>query len=512
MTEFKPLPLLAGAITFSEAVDDETDVLRKLSYPEKRLDFYQFLHTHASDIETIVSHHLGVSRDTCRVPWVDEWVHGSFNVCIPVYVHGRKSIAIRFPLPYKIGESTHQGNAEEKLRCEVATYAWMQAHCPSVPIPRLWGFCFPGKPSFTTLDRAPLLSRLCWYIHRSICWIFGKPTASSYVVHPHRQKLSSGYMVMDYVANGRMLSAAWHVVDNDINKRRALYQGISRIMLGMAQVPFRQIGSLTIDDCGVVSLANRPLGLHLHQLENEEISTGIPRNLTYASTDTYLLDRLACHDNRLRYQPNSITDQADGASQMSTLTIMRALMPHFTLKERRHGPFVLMLTDLHSSNIFVDDDGHVTCVIDLEWACALPGEMLQPPYWLTNRAIDEITDDNLAEYAERHKEFISVFRVEEEACGSTTSYAEMMSKNWELGGSWYFTAIDSLNGLYNLFLQHIQPRYGPEAVQGWKEFERSVTPYWTPGTTKFINQKIQEREHYLQRLREVFQRASSTEP
>lgn len=93
-------------------------------------------------------------------------------------------------------------------------------------------------------------------------------------------------MVMDYVENGRMLSATWDAIHDDANKRLVLYQDISRIMLSLAQVQFPRIGSLTMDDYGVVSLANRPLGLHLHQLENDKIPTGIPRDLTYATTDT----------------------------------------------------------------------------------------------------------------------------------------------------------------------------------------------------------------------------------
>lgn len=187
---------------------------------------------------------------------------------------------------------------------------------------------------------------------------------------------------------------------------------------------------------------------------------------------------------------------------------MQALIQHFTLKERRHGPFILMLTDLHPSNIFVDEDGHVTCIIDLKWACTLPAEMLQPPYWLTNKAVDQITGDHLVGYGERHEEFVSAFQVEEEASGSIASYAKVMRDSWDRGGFWYFNAIESFSGFYSLFLQHIQPTYGLEATGGWKEFERLVTPYWALGTTRFIECKVKEREQYLQRLREVFQRAS----
>lgn len=141
------LPLLTGKITLSEALDEEDDILEKLSYPEKRLNFCNYLHAHANEIESIVSHHLSISRDLCRAPWVNEWIHGSFNVCVPIYVNDEKKVIIRFPLPYKIGESAYPGNAEEKLRCEVATYAWIQSHCPSIPIPGLWGFGFPSGPS-----------------------------------------------------------------------------------------------------------------------------------------------------------------------------------------------------------------------------------------------------------------------------------------------------------------------------------------------------------------------------
>jgi hypothetical protein len=42
-----------------------------------------------------------------------------------------------------------------------------------------------------------------------------------------------------------------------------------------------------------------------------------------------------------------------------------------------------MLTDLHGPNIFVDQDWHIKHIIDLEWACSLPIEMLGPPYWMT---------------------------------------------------------------------------------------------------------------------------------
>jgi hypothetical protein len=46
--------------------------------------------------------------------------------------------------------------------------------------------------------------------------------------------------------------------------------------------------------------------------------------------------------------------------------------------------------DLYQNNIFVDENWYITLLIDLEWACSLPIEMLYPPYWLTGMAVDRI--------------------------------------------------------------------------------------------------------------------------
>ena len=142
------LPLLRGTTTLEAALKQEENMLFDLAYPEQRLDFFVWLKTHRKDIEDTVSYHLGLTgSEICRLGEVREWIHGSVNVCIPVYVdnwnkHPGRRVLIRFPLPYKIGEFTCPGNADEKLRCEAATYIWIRDHCPNIPIPCLWGFGF----------------------------------------------------------------------------------------------------------------------------------------------------------------------------------------------------------------------------------------------------------------------------------------------------------------------------------------------------------------------------------
>ncbi len=83
----------------------------------------------------------------------NQWIRGSFNVCIPVVVRPARSrtgcpapvptkFVVRCAMPHKLAEARYPGSVDEQLGCEVGTYAWMQAHCPDVLIPHLYGFGF----------------------------------------------------------------------------------------------------------------------------------------------------------------------------------------------------------------------------------------------------------------------------------------------------------------------------------------------------------------------------------
>ncbi|OBT87951.1 hypothetical protein VE02_04531 [Pseudogymnoascus sp. 03VT05] len=179
------LPLLKKSITLDEALKEDDNILQELSYPEKRLDFFFYLFQNRAEIETIVAFHLGVSKHFCKVAAdFKEWVHGSFNACIPVYIDSLaktvKKVFIRFPLPYKVGESQYPGNAVEKLRSEVATYIWMQINCPSIPIPCLRGFGFPGGQTSTAPQNAPLFARILSFFRRRALALFGFPVPCQY--------------------------------------------------------------------------------------------------------------------------------------------------------------------------------------------------------------------------------------------------------------------------------------------------------------------------------------------
>lgn len=94
--------------------------------------------------------------------------------------------------------------------------------------------------------------------------------------------------------------------------------------------------------------------------------------------------------------------------------MMRAILPQFISRDYRHGPFVFTLTDLHQSNIFVDDKWNITGLIDLEWACSLPIELQSPPYWLSGRSVDDIEHgEPLETFGLVVTEFLETFEREE---------------------------------------------------------------------------------------------------
>lgn len=283
---------------------------------------------------------------------------------------------------------------------------------------------------------------------------------------------------------------------HDVKLRTNLFRGLSRILLSLSQVPLPRIGSFIIDKDGFLRLANRPLSFELQILENEKIPTHMPRDYTYSTVESYVLGLLGAHDSRLYHQPNAANDPQDCGSQMAALAAMRAIFPMFFRREFRRQPFVFTLPDLHQSNIFVDDDWHVTCLVDLEWACSRPIEMVEPPYWLTNKAVDQMLSE---EHNPLRKEFMAALVEEEERrsvlkhAGNTLRLSEVMQQAWTTGTFWYTLALSSPRGLFTLFYQHIQPLLSG----GYTEEFGDVMPfYWVKDVGAFVARKLFDKKKY----------------
>ncbi|KAH1481849.1 hypothetical protein KXX06_005100, partial [Aspergillus fumigatus] len=235
-------------------------------------------------------------------------------------------------------------------------------------------------------------------------------------------------------------------------------------------------------------------------LENEHIPLDMPRNATYATVDSYVNDILAFHESRLRHQPNAVNDVEDGFYQTSALMVMRSVWSCFFRRDFLRGPFFLNLTDLNQSNIFVDNDWNIKCLIDLEWACSHPVEMIQPPHWLTNQAVDLISIDD---YDILRKEFMTALAEEEMKIEPPVRLYPILQDGWDRGTFWCSLALSSPTALFKIFYDFIQQRFSRDHDD--PAFWKITMPYWTFNTFGFIENKVKDKEQYDISLRKAFE-------
>lgn len=89
---------------------------------------------------------------------------------------------------------------------------------------------------------------------------------------------------------------------------------------------------------------------------------------------------------------------------------------------------------------------------------------------------------------------MSIFEREEKSYTNQTLKSRMMQTNWDAGSFWFFEALESTKGLYNIFHNNIQSRFSNDFP--YEELSR----YWRPGTDKIIQSKLSDRKMYLQHL------------
>ncbi|WEW59180.1 hypothetical protein PRK78_004649 [Emydomyces testavorans] len=510
---------LRGEITLEDAMEKEENMLLRLQWPRDRVDFLNYIYRSRSQIKGIVFHHLGLPAHYKFALYpLDDWLHGSFNFCIPVgvdYPSGRRRFMLRCPLPYKLGQAV-----EEKLRCEVATFEYIRQHCPEVPIPYLWGVGLPDGECFTPIKQLPLFRRWLEYLRRACLWLLRRPLPCAFTRHPCPYTLKSGYLLMEYIeeSKGKMLAFTWSEAQKDEELRRNFFKSLSRVLLSLGRAPLPRIASFTMANDGVLSLTNRPLTLRLPHLENQGIPTDIPRDLMYVTVDSYLADILHIHDSRLRHQPNSVSSKYDASGQMAVLTMMRALQ--LTRRDLRHGPFVFQLTDLSTCNIFVDDKCNITALVDLEWGCSLPVEMVCPPYWLSSECISIGDAEDVERFNTMRLEFMDVFEHEEQSmykCDTSNAHSRtmIMKKAWEMGTFWYLNSLVDPNGTYTMFVNHVQPMFASDHYTNDDlaiSFQQIVHKYWAMGADDIIAAKVKDLEQYQQELPTAFENAIHIPP
>ncbi|KAK3304853.1 uncharacterized protein B0T15DRAFT_365384, partial [Chaetomium strumarium] len=315
-----------GPITYSSALRKNADIISQAAHLAATEELCRVLWDSKGTIEALVRHHLSLDNcDSCTVAPCDQWIRGGFNVCVPVETRSRdahgvpRRLIFRCPMPHKLAEARYPGTVDEKLSCEVGTYAWMQDWCPDVCILQLYGFAFSDHLHFTHERRMPFYVRWWRAIRRHLSGLFGRQTLSRYAEHPASRRLPAAYMLLEYVGpdTGRMPSNTWRAHRGDSTKRRTLFRGLARVMLPLARVPQPRIGSFRFNPDGTGTLTNRPLPCCVAILENGGAPRTMPRDETYGCPEPFVADMLALHDGSFLAQRNVVFDATDCRGQMA---------------------------------------------------------------------------------------------------------------------------------------------------------------------------------------------------
>ncbi|PVH79370.1 hypothetical protein DL98DRAFT_631697 [Cadophora sp. DSE1049] len=346
---------------------------------------------------------------------------------------------------------------------------------------------------FTHAMHRPFYIHFVRMVRRYLCTLLRYPVPSQYSHNPTSHSLRTGYLLLEYFkpSTGQMLSETWNKHREDSTRKQILFRSMARLILSLARVPQARIGSFRFHDDGTVALANRPLSCPTIVLENDGAPRIMQRSDTYMCTDAFV-------------QPNAVYDEQDCRGQMAVKTLLRALSRHYINRERRNGPFILQLTDFHVSNIFVDQEWNITGLIDLEWICSLPVEMLAVPYWLTGRGIDQIKEEHLDEFDMVRKEFMDIFEEEEQKIAGKEHdilLTKVMCDMWVSKGVWFWYCVESVNAMYFLLETHLCPRFSGRLSL---KAEEIVSQLWCENSEVIIAKKLAEKERYDQELRELF--------
>lgn len=305
---------------------------------------------------------------------------------------------------------------------------------------------------------------------------------------------------------GQMLSLTWSKYANDVDRRRRLYRGMARIVLALARVPQPSIGAYRFRRDGTVTLSNRPLICSAIIMENSANPRTIQPLQTYESVESFTSDMLTLHDNYFLHHPHAVRNEEDAHERMAIRSLLRAVSHHFIMPNWRGGPYLLQMTDFHQSNIFVDDDWNVTGMIDLEWICSLPVEMLSVPHWLTDCSIDDIIGEKYTRFDQARQQFLAVVDEEAESMNTKPKHdipiTSIMRETWRSKAVWFWACIRSINGWLFIFEDHILPKFSED-----KEMLSQLKPasaLWQEDVQSIVKTKVEDEERYKEDLRAFF--------
>ncbi|CAK7210072.1 hypothetical protein SCUCBS95973_000668 [Sporothrix curviconia] len=533
------------SITREEALDRKINVVAQFTQYKAVADLKR-VWDHQDDWCTLVAAHVGVQPGRIQMSHPPAWKRGTFNLVVPMLLKGDgvpPQVLLRVPMPAKIGEKQHQGSVADKLRCEAASYIWMQRHCPDIRIPHLYGFGIPGVDGghFTHASRLPILRRALLYVRQCTASILHRPVPSDYlpIAAPPQKSTEppladTGYLLLenlDEVRFGKQIPyvlprgrSLHELYAEEPEKTANLCRGLARVMLALARVPQPRIGAFRFSPAdGTILLDGRPTTCSMAILESEGAQRRIGLDTTYACVDRYVADMLGFRASVFCDDPNAAVDAEEAKAQMADLVFLRAVTHHFVSgyygrddRDDRNGPFVLHLSDDNAGNVLVDDDWHVTGLFDLEWLFAAPVGALSAPWWLTWQAVDDVAKPGSAgydAYCASRRIFMDILRDEEEKVNDKTTTAPLaplaplsaaLDASWDSERTWLYVALTSVDALGHVVRRRLRPLFVGAGGSADSTCYAALYELWSTSAAAVVAQKLRDREQYEAVIERLF--------
>ncbi|CAK7269670.1 hypothetical protein SEPCBS119000_003689 [Sporothrix epigloea] len=273
-------------------------------------------------------------------------------------------------------------------------------------------------------------------------------------------------------------------------------------MVSVARIPQPRIGSFRFNDNGTITLTGRPNLCAALIFEREGALRTTELLETYGTSDTFCSDLLRLHENYFAHNPSAADDEGDCRSEMAVKAIMRTVAHHFISKEQRSGPFRAQFTDINPSNIIVDDDWNITCLLDLGEVSILPVEMLTLPFWLSGCSIADLCGEGLTRFEPIRDLFMQKWISEEKATSSGHELSESMSRMWQSQGVWFWESLSSVNAAFYMVIDHLCPKFMlPFTTTTEELFCRT----FADNSDTIVRQKVEDYTQYAAALKKMLQ-------
>ncbi|ATY67444.1 kinase-like domain [Cordyceps militaris] len=418
-------------VAWEESDRIEKEWIERLLKPETQMAIGNF----------IAKHRKGVPQE------VGPLKAGAFNALFRLTYLDGGSAVIRFAKP---GRTMFP---EEKIRNEVATMRYIQDHT-AIPVPFIlhWG----------TQAESPLN--------------IGAFIIMEYI--NHETNMSDALNTPGFTNDMRpMLNP-----EIDEAKLEKLYRQLANILIQISQLEHPLIGSLAeTDEWQQWEVTRRPLSMPM----NELVRIGsLPRSklpcTTFKTSSEYLDSLAQLHLDHLAAQRNdAIESKADCQRKYTARKLFQRLASERRLLSDKHdkGPFKFWCDDLRPSNILVDANMDIVCVIDWEFSYAAPSEYtFAPPWWLLLEQPeywDNGFDDWLENYERRLPTFLrAMASCEDEyiAAGRLQEAQRLsgkMRESWASGDFWTVYAARRSFAFDTVFWKKLDARFfGPDEDSG----------------------------------------------